>query len=843
MAPTPGLYEHDTGEGWQPFRPFTSRLNRDTRDPNLKLVDLDGDGHADVLITEDDAIVWHASLAEAGFGPARRVAQQLDEEKGPRLVFADASQSIYLADLSGDGLTDLVRIRNGEVCYWPNLGYGRFGAKVTMGHAPRFDNAEQFDQKRIRLADIDGTGTTDIIYLHRDGVRLYFNQSGNGWSEPQTLAVFPRVDNLVSIVPADLLGNGTACLVWSSPLTGDGRRPMRYVNLMGGQKPHLLVRTRNNLGAETRVDYAPSTKFYLLDKRDGKPWITRLPFPVHVVERVETYDHISRNRFVTRYAYHHGYFDGEEREFRGFGMVEQWDTEEFATLAGGNVPVTNIAAESHVPPVHTKTWIHTGVYLGRNHVSDYFAGLLDARDTGEYYREPGLSDEQARALLLDDTVLPPGLSVEEEREACRSLKGSMLRQEVYALDSTEKAPHPYSVTEQSFTIRALQPRGNNRHAVFFTHAREAISYHYERSPGDPRIQHALTLEVDDYGNVLKQAAIGYGRRQPDPDLTAQDAAKQTQTLITYTENGVTNAVQSANDYRVPLPCEALTYELTGLKPENNANRFRFAEWTRNDFALPASAAEIPYEQTASPATPQKRPIECLRALYRRDDLTGLLPLGQLQSLALPGETYKLAFTPGLLTEHYGAKVSAAELATMLRQEGGYVDLDQNGNEWIPSGHIFYTSDPSHTPAQELAVARQYGFLPQRFEDPFGQATTIGYDVHKLLVEQTTDAFGNRVRAENDYRVLQPYLVTDPNGGSERCSGQPLPDSDPVAGNGRDEVLQMGFRLSDVATLSQTTAADGLLMGAFNPGAIRVVLTKCAAALRRTPLLQDLMPVA
>ena len=140
-------------------------------------------------------------------------------------------------------------------------------------------------------------------------------------------------------MPTDLLGNGTACLVWSSPLPGDARRPMRYIDLMGGQKPHLLVKTVNNLGAETRVQYAPSTKFYLQDKHDGKPWITRLPFPVHVVERVETYDRISRNRFVTRYAYHHGYFDGEEREFRGFGMVEQWDTEEFAALsAGGELP-------------------------------------------------------------------------------------------------------------------------------------------------------------------------------------------------------------------------------------------------------------------------------------------------------------------------------------------------------------------------------------------------------------------------------------------------------------------------------------------------------------------------
>ena len=164
-------------------------------------------------------------------------------------------------------------------------------------------------------------------------------------------------------------------------------------------KPHLLVKTINNLGAETRVDYAPSTKFYLQDKRDGKPWITRLPFPVHVVERVETFDHISRNRFVTRYAYHHGYFDGEEREFRGFGMVEQWDTEQIGALtaSGAHPQADNIADASHVPPVHTKTWFHTGVYLGRDHVSDYFAGLLNATDQGEYFREPGLTDAESEA--------------------------------------------------------------------------------------------------------------------------------------------------------------------------------------------------------------------------------------------------------------------------------------------------------------------------------------------------------------------------------------------------------------------------------------------------------------
>ena len=786
-GPMPGLCEHDEAEGWQPFRPFTARLNRDMRDPNLKFIDLDGDGHADVLITENEALVWHPSLGEDGFGPAKRVAQALDEEKGPRIVFADVTQSIYLADLSGDGLTDLVRIRNGEVCYWPNLGYGRFGAKVTMDNAPWFDNPDQFDHKRIRLADIDGSGTTDIIYLHRDGVRLYFNQSGNGWSQPQRLNVFPRVDDLVSIVPTDLLGNGTACLVWSSPLSGDARRPMRYVNLMGGQKPHLLVKTINNLGAETRVDYAPSTKFYMLDKQAGKPWITKLPFPVHVVERVETYDHTSRNRFVTRYAYHHGYFDGEERESRGFGMVEQWDTEQFAALAGGNAPAGNIAAESHVPPVHTKTWFHTGVYLGRDHVSDYFAGLLNPTDQGEYFREPGLTDAEARALLLPDTILPTGLTFEEEREACRALKGSMLRQEVYADDAAQpgatpqqiqRARTPYTVTEQNFTIQTLQSRGGNRHAVFFTHAREALSYHYERNPADPRIQHALTLEVDGYGNVLKQAAIGYGRRA-SPLSEQWDRDRQTTALLTYTENRVTNAIDLPDTHRSPLPCEAITFELTGYTPTGAAGRFQASDLVESDAAAPSrlrhkfNAPEVAYEATAT-GNHRRRPIEWLRTLYRRDDLTGLLLLGELQPLALPGESYKLAFTPGLIDQAYQRdsvplipapdQVLPVDAGNGLAaNRGGYVDLDGSGRWWLPSGRSYFSNDPANSPQTELDVARRHFFLPRRYRDPFGQDAVVDFDGHDLLMAETRDALGNRVTVDaNDYRVLQPRLVSDPN---------------------------------------------------------------------------------
>ena len=133
-----------------------------------------------------------------------------------------------------------------------------------------------------------------------------------------------------------------------------------------------------------------------------------------------------------------------------------------------------------------------------------------------------------------------------------------------------KAAHPYVVTEQNFTIECVQPRGQNRHGVFFAHPRETLTYQYERNPEDPRIGHTLTLEVDDFGNVLKSAAVGYGRRQPDKALSAaKTKTKQSQTWITYNENAFTNSIDGDDVYRTPLPAQARTYELTASRREDN----------------------------------------------------------------------------------------------------------------------------------------------------------------------------------------------------------------------------------------------------------------------------------
>ena len=436
-------------------------------------------------------------------------------------MLSDGSGTIFIADMSGDGLNDIVRVRNGEVCYWPNTGYGRFGAKVTMDRAPRFDNDERFDPRRIRLADIDGSGSADLLYIGEDGVRAWFNQSGNAWSAASTIAVFPSADRLSMVQAVDLLGTGTACLVWSSPLPGEAAAPLLYVDLMGGTKPHLMIGATNGLGAETRVSYAPSTRFYLDDAAAGRPWITRLPFPVQVVERTETIDWIGRNRLVTRYAYHHGYFDGYEREFRGFGMVEQWDTEEFRPdTAFDDGEFVNWDQQSWSPPALTRTWFHTGAFQQAEAVTQQYQS--------EYWIEPALRPANraadAAAMRPPDTVIPDGLAPYEIQEAYRALKGQALRVETYAEDGSAAAANPYAVVESNFTIQCLQPMGMNLHAVFFVHPRESLTCYYERGAADPRVAHEVTLEADLYGNVTRGVFIGYPRRSgyapPEPALSA-----------------------------------------------------------------------------------------------------------------------------------------------------------------------------------------------------------------------------------------------------------------------------------------------------------------------------------
>jgi hypothetical protein len=169
------------------------------------------------------------------------------------------------------------------------------------------------------------------------------------------------------------------------------------------------------------------------------------------------------------------------------------------------------------------------------------------------------------------------------------------------------------VTEHNYTIQLLQPAitpvpdgPQNYHAVLLTHARESVTAHYERVlyqtadgevRADPRITHDVVLAVDDYGNPLRSASSGYGRRYPDPALAPEDQAAQARLRLTYTESGYTNAVDLPEAYRTPMPAQTRVFEVVGLGLAGRL--FGFAELRDG---LAAVTAELPFQDwDADPA--------------------------------------------------------------------------------------------------------------------------------------------------------------------------------------------------------------------------------------------------
>jgi RHS repeat-associated protein len=748
-----GFFALSDDNTWSAFQSFANDLTADLADPNVKYLDLNGDGRPDVLISEDQLLRWYPSLGVDGYDEAQATAKGWDEERGPVVIFADGTETIFTADMNGDGLSEIVRVRNHDVCYWPNLGYGRFGAKATMANPPYFDAPDHFDPRRIQFGDVSGTGAADIFYLGRGGMSAWINLAGNAWSEPQDIDPFPGTERPNKVFVLDLLGNGTSSIVWSSELPHAASAPLRYVDLMGGKKPYVMAGYVNNFGKTVELEYKSSSFYFLLDRRDGRPWATKLPFPVMCLSRVTTQEAVTGATLIQRYRYRHGYYDHPEREFRGFGMVEVCDAESFDRYA--QIGPQTLADQPVVePPVRTRTWSNVGAFLGGETILHRFEA--------DYYVNGARPEHRLPDAVIE---IPPGyvLTPDEAREAARACKGMMLRREVYADDGTPLAKTPYSTQESNGFVRLLQPQLSNRYAVFLPHASETISYHYEREPADPRISHELNVAIDELGNVLTSVQLAYGRASPDTSLPADIQQLQGQLRATGETHLYTNDVVVPAAYRLRQACERKSFELTGFSP---AGVFALLDEVGN--AVNA-AAPLAYEQAPHPGVLEKRLLKHQRSLYAGDaDLNAPAPFQTLGALGFSFQSYDLEFTPTLLSSLYGS----ARVTDAMLVEGRYLRGDD-----LVSGGLFPAADPTGAWWKGDGVAiyppqpDQSFYRPLAYEDPCGNQTQVAYySDYYLTVSAVTDALGAQTSVESfDFRVLQAQSIKDINDNLSQAS--------------------------------------------------------------------------
>ena len=128
---------------------------------------------------------------------------------------------VKLADLTGDGLQDIVRVHNGSVEYWPYRGYGRWGRRVTMGNAPRFEDAAFFPGSGFDPTPAAGRRCgrrwRSRSRLRRVGPRHASGSTGTATpgATRSSFTARRRSPTQTAVRLVDMLGTGTEGILWT----------------------------------------------------------------------------------------------------------------------------------------------------------------------------------------------------------------------------------------------------------------------------------------------------------------------------------------------------------------------------------------------------------------------------------------------------------------------------------------------------------------------------------------------------------------------------------------------------------------------------------------------------
>ncbi|WP_392890994.1 SpvB/TcaC N-terminal domain-containing protein [Pseudomonas migulae] len=601
-----GFFTMNPDQQWSTFVPYKA-FPLEYFHPQSQMADLVGDGRTHIAMIGSNSVRLYTNLGdEKGFSAGRDVAH--DQNDALPLISSSETEVVGFGDFRGSGKQDLFRLRCDSLELWPNLGHGRFGKKIMLD-SPTFKYGE-FHSARVLLADTDGSGAVDLIYLESDHMRVFMNRCGRGFASQSVDVPWPegvRYDRLCQVTTADLRGLNCTSVVMTKPHMSPQHWRYDFVHT----KPYLINRSNNNMGALSLIDYRSSAQEFLDEEHEqhkidkDKVVESGLPFAMHLVKRQTQIDEITRNKLTQLMCYRKGNYDTIEREFRGFGLLLQRDTE--ATDA-------ERASVGFTAPSLTKTWFHVGKQIDQPRIGYYQDAEAEALKPTRLERFH-LRDNAAEPLEPDEATA---------REIARALSGSTLRTEVFADDDPVV---PYAVTEHRAQVRLLRSKGEHYpYSVLQVMGLESISYQYEPAlADDPRCEHSVSVEWDKYGAVLHGFTVYYARRRTDEAppfedehenrywTDAHDPAQQcwylTQSRAEFIHVDEDASWKPGMPYRLGLPyrerSNALVLEKTQLSAEDICHE-KFLEWSADEgeWAKQAVLAGMSQQLYVDPATGQ-----------------------------------------------------------------------------------------------------------------------------------------------------------------------------------------------------------------------------------------------
>ena len=301
------------------------------KDANMRFFDYNGDKAIDVISSNGKTTTYWVSDSK---GDWKKV------EGRPNLGASVSQERIRFIDINGDGLNDAVQILPKSMRFKKYLGYGNWSSWIDVT-VPGFDS---YDLKtKAQFNDINGDGMADMVAFLGNSIVYFVNKNGKVFSAPQKITTFDgkTIPNSTknSVRIADINGNGSRDIVWL-----DSSGQVTYLELFS-ERPNLLREISNGIGQRINVEYGSSVYFYLRDKSckvgvdrgcEG-PWKNKMPMAFTVVTRILTWaSHSSKpaqesqpkaqeKPIIQAIYYHNGFYDGKEKQFRGFRKVESFD--------------------------------------------------------------------------------------------------------------------------------------------------------------------------------------------------------------------------------------------------------------------------------------------------------------------------------------------------------------------------------------------------------------------------------------------------------------------------------------------------------------------------------------
>ncbi len=380
-----------------PFPPF------DLNDPTVRTLDLDNDKRIDFMRSSSAGFIYYYNLGDRWVEDGMYLfgeAQLGDITFGDAIDFSDGVHT-KLADLNGDRLLDLCRIslfqNELQVTFWPNKGRGSWGNRVVMGGSVDLGVIPLED---VFLRDLNGDGLADVMAVAYDEVSYWLNLGNNQYSRRFVVDNTPEyIKGTTQLQQADINGNGTTDLLWENFDGGIGGYRIDYIDFVGETKSNLLAVIDNGIGLRTEIEYRPSHEFYAEALLGANPWRTRLPFPSWCVSKISKRFGLDldalpgEDRYVTEFSYHDGYYDPFEKEFRGFAFARKVERGDDRLTEGGPAP------EINSPSTLTRMAFHTGLPDGLDNDGD---NQTDEFDPVSGYEEEAL---KGKVIWTETTLL------------------------------------------------------------------------------------------------------------------------------------------------------------------------------------------------------------------------------------------------------------------------------------------------------------------------------------------------------------------------------------------------------------------------------------------------------